>query len=180
MLATIERSVQYSNKIVNDLLEYSRDIKLEVEKTNPKIMIDNVIAMVDNPENVTIMNLVKDAPDLQVDASKIGRVFVNIVTNAIDAMPNGGTLTISSRETDGRVEISFRDTGTGMNQETISRLWTPLFTTKAKGMGFGLAICKRIVEAHGGTINVESTLNKGTTFKVSLPLNVQTTFKDHK
>jgi signal transduction histidine kinase len=68
------------------------------------------------------------------------------------------------------VEFSFKDTGLGMSDQTKSKLFMPLFTTKAQGMGFGLAICKRIVEAHGGKITVESALGKGTTFTVSLPI----------
>ena len=68
------------------------------------------------------------------------------------------------------MEFTFADTGTGMTAEVLAKIFTPLFTTKAKGMGLGLAICKRIVEAHGGKITVESTLNKGTAFTVSLPI----------
>ncbi len=67
----------------------------------------------------------------------------------------------------------FADTGSGMSEDVIGKIFTPLFTTKAQGMGFGLAICKRIVEAHGGKIGVESTLNKGTTFTISLPIEQQ-------
>ena len=69
------------------------------------------------------------------------------------------------------VEIVFADTGIGIPEETMQKLFTPLFTTKAQGMGFGLAICKRIIEAHGGTIKVKSKVNKGTTFTLRLPLN---------
>jgi two-component system sensor histidine kinase HydH len=86
-------------------------------------------------------------------------------------MPQGGTFTITSREVKGSVEIVFEDTGIGMSQETLNKLWTPLFTTKAKGMGFGLPICKRIVEAHGGRIFVESAHGIGTTFTVTVPVD---------
>jgi two-component system sensor histidine kinase HydH len=85
-------------------------------------------------------------------------------------MPDGGTLEIRSRETDGVVEIAFSDSGVGMPKEIQEKLWTPLFTTKAKGMGFGLPICKRIVEAHGGSISVESEVGSGTTFRIRLPI----------
>ncbi|MCJ7424470.1 ATP-binding protein [Candidatus Bathyarchaeota archaeon] len=71
------------------------------------------------------------------------------------------------------MEISFADTGKGIPKEALEKLWTLLFTTKAQGMGFGLAICKRIVEAHGGSISVESTVGKGTTLTVSLPVNLK-------
>jgi signal transduction histidine kinase len=85
-------------------------------------------------------------------------------------MPNGGTLEISSRQNGENVEFILADTGSGISEDIIGKIFTPLFTTKAQGMGFGLAICKRIVEAHGGKIGVESTLNKGTTFTISLPI----------
>jgi signal transduction histidine kinase len=105
-----------------------------------------------------------------VDKEKMKRVFVNIIKNAVAAMPKGGKLTISSRKTDDAVEISFTDTGVGMSKEVLEKLWTPFFTTKAKGLGLGLPICKRIVEAHDGKITVNSVLNKGTTFTVTVPV----------
>jgi signal transduction histidine kinase len=86
-------------------------------------------------------------------------------------MPDSGTLTVTSKAVKGNVEIVFKDTGTGISEETLSKLWSPLFTTKAKGMGFGLPVCKRIVEAHGGKISVESTLGKGTTVTITIPVN---------
>jgi signal transduction histidine kinase len=79
-------------------------------------------------------------------------------------------LTIKSKKTRDKVEISFTDTGAGVPKETLERLFIPLFTTKARGMGFGLAICKRIIEAHDGKISVESTLGKGTTFTIIIPI----------
>ena len=82
-------------------------------------------------------------------------------------MPYGGELYIMSKVMDEKIIFSFKDTGFGMTKETLSKLWTPLFTTKAKGMGFGLAITKRIIEAHGGKILVESVFEEGTTIKMS-------------
>ena len=98
------------------------------------------------------------------------RVFINLIKNAIDAMPEKGTLEITNHQTRDCVEIAFADTGTGMPKETLQKIFTPLFTTKAQGMGFGLAICKRIIEAHGGKISVETATGKGTTFTVTLPI----------
>jgi signal transduction histidine kinase len=91
-------------------------------------------------------------------------------------MPKGGTLTIASTRSAGNVHITFKDTGEGMTTETLANLWSPLYTTKAKGMGFGLAIVKRLVEAHGGSITVESKLGKGSTFTITLP--IQTDLKE--
>ena len=83
-------------------------------------------------------------------------------------MPNGGTLTIATNETKDHVEIAFTDTGTGIQEENMSKLFSPLFTTKAKGIGIGLAICKKIVEQHGGTIEARSKACQGTTFTIKL------------
>jgi signal transduction histidine kinase len=172
MLKTIEECIDYSNKIVNDLLEYSTEMKLDLTETNAKTLIARSKSMVKCPVNVEVVDAVDDEPTIRVDGAKMCRAFVNIIKNAIDAMPQGGTLTITSIKVKDNLEIVFRDTGTGMSKETLSKLrhWVPLFTTKAKGMGFGLAICKRIVEAHGGKIQVESMLGKGTTVIVSFPV----------
>jgi PAS domain S-box-containing protein len=172
MLKTIEECIDYSNKIVNDLLEYSTEMKLDLTETNAKTLIARSKSIVKYPANVRVVDVVDDEPTIMVDEAKMCRAFGNIIKNAIDAMPEGGTLTITSTKMEDELEIVFRDTGTGMSEETLDklRLWVPLFTTKAKGMGFGLAICKRIMEAHGGKIRVESQLGKGTTVTVSFPL----------
>jgi PAS domain S-box-containing protein len=172
MFETIERSIEYSNKIVNDLIDYSSDIQLELESFNPEKLLKNVLTIIPPPTNIQVIYESNETVQFNVDATKIRRGFVNIVRNAYDAMPNGGTLTINTKQTGGRIVFSFTDTGDGMTQETLSKLWTPLFTTKAKGMGFGLAICKRTVEAHGGKITAESVLKKGTTITVELPLDL--------
>jgi two-component system sensor histidine kinase PilS (NtrC family) len=86
-------------------------------------------------------------------------------------MPDGGKLTIKSAKSTSHWEIAFSDTGIGITESALKRMWSPLYTTKPKGMGFGLPICKRIVEAHGGKVAVESTAAKGTTFTVTIPIS---------
>jgi PAS domain S-box-containing protein len=173
MLETIENAINYSNKIINDLLEYSQDLKLKLTETTPKAMLQSALSLLEVPEKIQIIDATKDKPMVKADTEKIRNVFVNIIQNAIDAMPEGGTLTIKSRKVKDTLEIAFKDTGTGMSEETLSKLkrGVPLFTTKAKGMGFGLPICKRLVEAHGGKIAVESTAGKGTTVTITIPVN---------
>jgi signal transduction histidine kinase len=170
MIDTIEKCVECSNKIVNDLLEYSREISIESTETTPKNLIEQSLQLIKIPQTVQIKNESENKPKLNVDQRKMEGVFKNIIQNAFDAMPNGGTLSIRTQTNNDKVTFDFTDTGIGMSQETLSKLWTPLFTTKAKGMGFGLSICKRIIEAHGGTISVESTIGKGSSLKVKLPL----------
>jgi PAS domain S-box-containing protein len=170
MLKTIEKCVAYSNRIVNDLLDYSKEIRLEIQESSLRMLLFESLAMIHVPETVKIINNLLHKKTLKVDPDKLKRVFVNLIKNAIDAMPNGGKITIDSREANGNMEIYFTDTGTGISDEVLQKLFSPLFTTKAQGMGFGLAICKRIVEAHGGTITVKPVRDKGTTFTVTLPI----------
>ncbi len=169
MLSTIERSIQYSNKIVKDLSDFSGVIRLELTTTTPKALLTNALELLSVPQEVTLVDLTCETT-LEVDSSHMCRVFVNILKNALDAMPNGGTLTVKTCQTEDFLEISFSDTGVGMTAETLRRIWTLLFTTKPKGMGFGLPICKRIAEAHGGTISATSIQGKGTTITLTLPL----------
>jgi signal transduction histidine kinase len=170
MLELIEKDIEYSNKIVNDLLEYSGELQLELTKVSPKLVMKEALSLVKIPENITIFDSTSNKPKIRIDAQKMKRVFVNIIKNSIDAMSEGGKLTITSKETNGNLEIAFTDTGTGMSKNIQEKLWTPLFTTKAKGMGLGLPICKRIVEAHEGNISARSTVSKGTTFTVIIPI----------
>ncbi len=177
MLETIEKAILYSNKIVNDLLEYSRDLKLELTETTPKELLKNALSLIEVPEAIRLVDATENKPAFKADAEKIRRVFVNLIRNAFDAMPNGGTLTVKSRKVKGNLEMSFKDTGTGMSNETLLKLegGVPLFTTKAKGMGFGVPICKRIAEAHGGKLSVESNVGKGTVITLTVPVNPKTT-----
>ncbi|MCW4046672.1 MAG: PAS domain S-box protein [Candidatus Bathyarchaeota archaeon] len=171
MLKTIDECIEHSNKIINDLLEYSRDLKLELKETNPKTLLAQSMSMLKIPKKIRVVYEAEDNPTIKVDAARMNRVFLNILQNAVDAMPDGGTLTITSKRVKGNLEISVTDTGVGMSKKTLAKLWTPLFTTKAKGMGFGLSICKRIAEAHQGEISVKSKLGEGSTFTVSIPLH---------
>src|SRR3972149_3283822 len=171
MLRIIDLCIDYSNKIIDDLLEYSREMTLDLTETNPKRLLRHSMSMLKIPRNIQVTNAVEAEPKIIADKAKLNRVFVNIIKNAFDAMPNGGTLTITSKAAEDNVVIAFTDTGLGMLEETLSKLGSPLFTTKAKGMGFGLSICKRIVEAHDGKISVESTIGKGTAVTVTIPVN---------
>lgn len=170
MLELIDKDIEYSNKIINDLLDYSREISLELRKTSPATMVKEALSVVDIPRNIRILNSAHNKPSLLADPEKMMRVFVNLIRNAVDAMPKGGTLAITSEAMKNSLEICFTDTGIGMSADILRKIWSPLFTTKAKGMGFGLSICKRIIEAHGGHIAFESEVGMGTTFKLTLPI----------
>jgi signal transduction histidine kinase len=170
MLQLIEEGIGRSDKIINDLLEYSRELHLELSETNLKSITQDDLEKVKIPKGIHVVNSTKNQPPMQLDVDKMRRVFLNLTLNAVDAMPDGGTLTIATTRSGDNVHITFKDTGEGMTTETLAKLWSPLYTTKAKGMGLGLPIAKRLVEAHGGSISVETKLGKGSTFTVTLPV----------
>lgn len=165
----LEEAVEYSNKVVSDLLEYSREIRLFNQITSVGALVSDSLVSSNFPPDIQVTTDIPSDSQIEVDYDKIKRVFVNLIKNSVDAMPTGGKLSIVAKEEGENMKFIFSDTGTGMTKETLEKLWTPLFTTKAKGMGFGLSICKRVIEAHGGKISVESTLHQGTTFTITVP-----------
>ena len=172
MFESIDKSIDYSNKIVNDLLDYSCEIKLRLSKATPKMLVRDSLALLQPPENITIIDDTSDLPVFKVDVANINRAFMKILQNAFDAMSNGGELRIASEVEGEQILFKFQDNGHGMTDEMLTMLWTPMCTTKAKGMGFGLPICKRLVEAHGGKISVESSIGQGTIVFVELSLGL--------
>jgi len=108
-------------------------------------------------------------PEISADPELLHRALSNLVLNAIDAMPQGGDLTLSTDAADERIEISVSDTGSGLTEEECGRLFTPYYTSKQHGTGLGLAIVQSVVSDHGGRISVESAKEKGTTFRIELP-----------
>ena len=165
----IEKNVAYINKIVQDLQDYSRPIAPEIKEANlSKIFVD-IFKIVNVPDSIKLSVSVKDAEKIKTDPMLLQRAFTNIVTNAIQAMPDGGNLEINGRCRSNRVIVSISDTGIGIPEEVKSKVFLPMITTKAKGQGFGLAVAKRIIEALKGTITFESEKGKGTRFIIELP-----------
>jgi signal transduction histidine kinase len=107
-------------------------------------------------------------PSVLGDPEQIRIVFGNLIRNAREAMPQGGHLTLTARQVDGHVEVDVTDTGVGIAPDAVARVMEPLYSTKARGLGLGLAIARAIVEKHGGGLRVRSELGKGTTFTVRL------------
>jgi len=173
MLDIIDKCVNHSNKIINDLLEYSREMNLDKESNSLGELFSNAFSMIKVPDSIKIRSIYDSEYILKADSEKIQRVFINIIKNSIDAMPEGGEISISSKLANDFLELSFSDNGIGIPDDVLPKLFMPLFTTKAQGMGFGLAICKRIVDAHGGKITVETGKRKGTTFKITLPIETR-------
>lgn len=175
MLKVVENGVAYSDKIVEDLLEYSEEIRLALSETTPRSIVRDALLQVSVPKNVTVLDRTLDSPKLEVDTAKIRRVFVNLIENAVDSMPAGGQLSIGSNKSNRYLELIVADTGVGIPENVSRELWKPPITTKPKGIGLGLAICKRIAEAHGGSITVDSVEGKGTTMTLRLPAHTGNT-----
>jgi signal transduction histidine kinase len=170
MLGVIDNGVQYANRIVNDLLDFSREAQIHLLPTTTKSIVKQALTNAKIPDNIRIEDVMLNDFEILADESKMNRVITNLIQNAVDAMPDGGILSISSTKENGLVSIRVTDTGVGISRDNLVKLWNTLFTTKSKGMGLGLPICKRFIEAHGGTLSVETTLGKGSTFTATIPI----------
>ena len=169
-LQEIEKNVDYINKIVADLQDFARPLKPNVEETDLKLVIEELLKKNGLPENVKVTVVVEnDAQKVVADSTFINRILYNLVTNAVQAMSKGGKLTIHAYKKAKDVFITVKDTGVGIPESVRGKLFTPMFTTKAKGQGFGLAVIKRMTESLGGTVSFESQEGKGTTFIIRLP-----------
>jgi len=169
-LEGIEKNVDYINKIVADLQDFARPLNPRVEKVNLRLIIEDLLAKKGLPENVKVTVKVEAATEkVMADCTFIKRIMVNLVNNAVQAMPNGGKLVINAYKEANDVVIDVTDTGGGVPEVLKKKLFTPMFTTKAKGQGFGLPVMKRMTEALGGTVTFESQEGKGTTFIIRLP-----------
>jgi signal transduction histidine kinase len=141
-----------------------------VEEANLKLIIEDLLAKNGLPENVKVtVKFEAVAEKVRADSTFINRIMVNLVSNAVQSMPNGGKLVINAYKKASDVVIEVADTGVGVPEALKKKLFTPMFTTKAKGQGFGLPVIKRMTEALGGTVTFESREGKGTTFIVRLP-----------
>ncbi len=170
-LTEIEKNIYYINKIVADLQDFARPLTPKLEEVDLEATVHQVLAHLNIPGNVTVKHSIKkDFPKLKADQSYIQRILTNLATNAIQAMPKGGKLTIAASSKDGKTTITVQDTGEGIPEDVRSKLFTPLVTTKSKGQGFGLAVVKRFTEGLGGTVTFESEVGKGTKFVIELPV----------
>ena len=166
----IEQNVAYVNKIVQDLQDYARPLKPDSRETDVEALCEEVLFKNGVPDYIETSYKVEGrAKKIVSDPDLLKRVLSNLVSNAIQAMPKGGKLGVNALRDGDDIVITVSDTGVGIPEEARPKLFTPLFTTKSKGQGFGLAVVKRITEALGGTINFESEVGKGTEFSVRLP-----------
>jgi signal transduction histidine kinase len=170
-IETLDRQVDIANKIVADLMDFTRIQEPARHRTDLNSLVTESLSYASLPEAIRVSSRLHDKPlRTTIDPEQIGRVFTNIITNACQAMGEKGELDISTGAgDDASVWAAFKDTGSGIAPENIRKIFEPLFTTRPKGIGLGLAISKRLVEQNGGRIEVSSTPGKGTTFRIILP-----------
>jgi signal transduction histidine kinase len=171
-LDIMDKEIDRSSKIINDLLGFARVTTLSKVPSDITVVVNEAVSRAKMAENIKVSkNLPSNLPMVMIDANKIGQVFINMIENACQAMPDGGELQISTRESKAFIEIEIADSGCGIPEKTIKKIFDPLFTTKPKGIGMGLAVCHGIVEKHRGTIDVKSQERIGTSILIKLPLD---------
>jgi signal transduction histidine kinase len=175
-LKVLDKQIDIANGIVTDLLDFTRIKPPSQSQVDLNILIMESLGYITVPENITVKtNLNGHTPRIITDGEQISRVFTNIISNAIQAMsgpgaPRPGELMIDAGTEENYALIRFKDSGCGISEENMKKIFEPLFTTKPKGIGLGLAISKRLVEQNGGKIEVASRVGEGATFTVRLPL----------
>ena len=166
----IEEQASYIGKIVADLQDFSRPLKPFSEETDLKQLIDNLLLSMDTEENLEVISkIADDIEKVKVDPDYLKRILTNLMINADQAMPNGGTITITARKEKGNCLITVEDTGEGIPDDVKPNLFQPLFTTKSKGQGFGLAVSRRLAKAMGGDLTFENQKGNGAKFTLKLP-----------
>jgi signal transduction histidine kinase len=181
-LAVIETEIERVNKIIKQFLDFARPRPPSLEPRDVRKVLEETIALVVYEMEAQGVLLKREddpaLPPVPMDGEQMKQVFLNLLLNAIQAMPQGGKLKVATavqRHSGGThgspvVTITFQDSGEGIAEEIQSRIFEPFFSTKEEGIGLGLPIAQRIIEEHGGEIKLESTLGKGTTFYITLPL----------
>ncbi len=164
-LVLIEDEARKMYHQIEDVLNYVKLPPLKLQIHSLHDIIKKVIERIQNSDDVEI-HLPKNNPQIICDIDKMEIVFINLMTNAIEAMNKSGSITISSIETKNEIIIEIEDSGPGIINDNLEKIFEPLFTTKTTGTGLGLASCKNIIERHQGTISVK---NNPTTFTIKLP-----------
>jgi signal transduction histidine kinase len=172
LFKSVAEQVEYISKIVRDLSDYAGPIKFKPITVDAQQLITQALSSLIIPDNIqTTIDVDKNlgSTPFIADPTLLKRILINLLTNAVQSMPNGGNLTVKAELTNETISISVEDTGVGIHKENLNKLFKPFFTTKAKGVGLGLAVCQRLIEAHEGSITIQSEVGKGSSFTVQIP-----------
>jgi signal transduction histidine kinase len=174
LLEIVQGEVRRLNGIVEEFLSMARPAPLKREPLRAADLLQEVLALTGPQAEAARVRIERrvppDLPALEADRDRLKQVLLNLILNALDAMPDGGTLTVEGTAAGGALTLAVADTGPGIAPDVLSRLFEPYVTTKAKGLGLGLAIARRVVEDHGGRIEAESLAGQGTRIVMALPL----------
>jgi C4-dicarboxylate-specific signal transduction histidine kinase len=173
-LGTISKHIARIAAIVRQMSRFSKTKAEDVKLYNVRELINPTIDLVKYDRRTKKIDIQVDVPDdlpsIRVDGNQLMQVFMNLILNAADAMPDGGKLTVRGQRKNDSIEVAFEDTGHGIQQEQVDRIFDPFFTTKDRGTGLGLAVSYSIVKSFGGIITVRSSLDQGSIFLVRLPV----------
>lgn len=173
-LDIIIEEVNVLNKITTEFLDFARPTKVNLRETDVNDVLFRTVQFMQldiQRQNVEVsQHFAYDLPKIMADERQLEQVFRNMVLNAVQAMPDGGKLTISTQAAKNGVRITISDTGMGIPERDLNQIFVPFFTTKTKGTGLGLAIVQKVIANHGGSISVKSTVGKGTRFEILLPV----------
>jgi PAS domain S-box-containing protein len=172
----IEDAIDDSNRIINSLLEYSAEMRLDLSSYHLNEILSSAAKKTYIPERIKIIQHIDDDLMVTADYERMENVFLKLFKNAVEAIPGEGTIEIEARQLESEIEISLTDSGTGIPGDLLPKVFTPLTTTKAKGMGLGLAICKRVIDAHEGKIMINQSPSKGYNVSIRLPVKAKTEF----
>ncbi|MDO9514978.1 MAG: ATP-binding protein [Syntrophales bacterium] len=175
----ITSEIDRLNNVVSRFLNYAKPGTIDPDTRSIADILERIIALITSqhlPEGIAVrQDIPRDLPPVWVDGEQMVQAVLNIALNAVEAMPQGGTLTLSARVIDAedspRIEIAVEDTGEGIEKKAIKRIFKPFYTTKGKGTGIGLAISQQIVKAHGGTIDATSSPGHGSVFHIRIPVD---------
>ena len=171
-LEIMDQEISNSDRIINDVLFFSRVKQLIITQNNLNEILKAALKKVITSPNIKVDTDLAELPLIPSDEGQLVQVFINIILNAVESMPKGGKLAISSSVKQDRdfINVSIKDTGEGISKENLLKLFEPLFSTKINGTGLGMVVCKGIIENHKGYIKVESKEDKGTLVTVGLPI----------
>ncbi len=162
------------DRVVGELLEYTRPIDLNMEMIDARTLVDSAAGYLSGvPAGVIIRNEVQQGLALRGDAHKLRQVLLNVLQNAVQSIEGAGGVEVTAQFSRGRIVIAIKDTGCGIPAEHLQKVFMPFFTTREKGTGLGLAVAAKIVESHGGAMDVSSAPGAGATFSIALPIAEQ-------
>lgn len=176
LLKIVDNEVMISTKIINDLLDFSRERKSNLKPSNLNEIVNATISRLRFPEYISLeLELDSSIPELNLDDGQIQQIIINLVLNSIQAIDNTGKIYIRTSKEKDTALLSIKDTGCGMSQDNLEKIFEPLYTTKPKGIGLGMSIVKMLMERHGGQIHVHSRENIGTTTTLKFPIKSKAT-----